>query len=201
MQRSCTRHVTTIQPSCNPPDPHAPQVVAAPGYMDFFKVLNSYNTGPYVLRIGGTSTDNQDFVPGRSVWDALRRVHQEAGASGCSAVGEADAFVFEWCTGHCVCWGHDGLGAQGRGSAHWRHEGATSICWASSLRLRHIHQQAGAQGFACVERLRGWRSSCCIRARPCPPTAALAGSNAHSICPPPPPWRAPAAQAPRSFWV
>jgi hypothetical protein len=55
------------------------QVVAEEGYMQFFKMLNQYRTGPYVLRIGGTSTDRQDSVPPDSVWQALARVHREAG--------------------------------------------------------------------------------------------------------------------------
>eukprot|EP00877_Chromochloris_zofingiensis_P009590 jgi/Chrzof1/4885/Cz15g03040.t1 len=50
-----------------------------PEYFDIFKRLQSYGSGPLVLRIGGGSSDLQTFVPPDSVWKALTNLHLQTG--------------------------------------------------------------------------------------------------------------------------
>lgn len=50
------------------------------GYKDMLRMLTSYGSGPISIRIGGASTDHHAYVFPRSVYDALRAVHEETGA-------------------------------------------------------------------------------------------------------------------------
>lgn len=58
---------------------HVESINNIPGYKDMLRLLSSYGSGPFIIRVGGGSTDRQDTVPSAAVFDALRQVHEETG--------------------------------------------------------------------------------------------------------------------------
>jgi predicted lipid-binding transport protein (Tim44 family) len=59
---------------------HVEEINNIPGYKDIIRLLTSYGSGPFNIRIGGGSTDKQAYVFPQYVYDALRQVHEETGA-------------------------------------------------------------------------------------------------------------------------
>lgn len=59
--------------------PYVEELYTIPQYMEIIKLLQSYGSGPLVLRVGGGSTDKQDFVPGQQVWQALSKLNAATG--------------------------------------------------------------------------------------------------------------------------
>lgn len=59
--------------------PYVEELYTIPQYTEVIKLLQSYGSGPLVLRIGGGSTDKLITVPGQEVWDALSKLHKEVG--------------------------------------------------------------------------------------------------------------------------
>jgi hypothetical protein len=53
---------------------HVADMNAAPGYKAALRLLSSYGTGPFIVRVGGGSTDNTKEVLGHNVYNALRQV-------------------------------------------------------------------------------------------------------------------------------
>lgn len=47
--------------------------------ISMFKRFKSYDTGPLVLRIGGSTADQMKYVPGEEVWAQFSRLHRELG--------------------------------------------------------------------------------------------------------------------------
>jgi hypothetical protein len=60
--------------------PYVEEMSSQPKYMEFMNYLTSFGSGPMVVRIGGGSTDIQDFVPSDAVWDSLAKLHKGTGA-------------------------------------------------------------------------------------------------------------------------
>jgi hypothetical protein len=58
---------------------HVEEINNIPGYKDIIRLLTSYGSGPFNIRIGGGSTDKQAYVFPQYVYDALRQVHEETG--------------------------------------------------------------------------------------------------------------------------
>jgi len=53
----------------------------APGYKAALELLSNYSTGPFIIRVGGGSTDStKDLLP-QGVYKAMYQVHKETGAS------------------------------------------------------------------------------------------------------------------------
>lgn len=50
-----------------------------PQYMNVIKLLQSFGSGPLVLRVGGGSTDKLVTVPDPHVWEALSNLHKATG--------------------------------------------------------------------------------------------------------------------------
>ncbi|KAF6263669.1 hypothetical protein COO60DRAFT_1698710 [Scenedesmus sp. NREL 46B-D3] len=59
---------------------HVEEINNIPGYKDIIRLLTSYGSGPFNIRVGGGSTDKQAYVFPQYVYDALRQVHEETGA-------------------------------------------------------------------------------------------------------------------------
>lgn len=59
--------------------PNVEEMFDIPQYVDVIKQLQSYGSGPLVLRIGGGSTDKQTKVPEPTVWQALAKLHAATG--------------------------------------------------------------------------------------------------------------------------
>jgi hypothetical protein len=60
--------------------PHVEEMSTQPRYMDLVNYLTSFGGGPINVRVGGGSTDIQDFVPSSEVWDSLAALHKGTGA-------------------------------------------------------------------------------------------------------------------------
>jgi hypothetical protein len=58
---------------------HVEDLNAAPGYKAALRLLGSYGTGPFIVRVGGGSTDNTKEVLSPNVYKALRQMYKEAG--------------------------------------------------------------------------------------------------------------------------
>eukprot|EP00775_Hariotina_reticulata_P005367 gene5367-5602_t len=59
--------------------PYVEELHTIPQYTSIIKMLQSYGSGPLVLRIGGGSTDKLTTVPGQDVWHALSELHKDVG--------------------------------------------------------------------------------------------------------------------------
>jgi len=53
--------------------------IAAPEYMELIKRLNSYNTGPMVMRIGATKADRLKQVWDDKVLEAMATLYRTTG--------------------------------------------------------------------------------------------------------------------------
>jgi len=60
--------------------PYVEEMSTQPRYMDVVKYLTSFGSGPLNVRVGGGSTDIQNFVPPPNVWDSLAKFSKETGA-------------------------------------------------------------------------------------------------------------------------
>jgi hypothetical protein len=58
---------------------HVEDLNAAPGYKAALRLLGSYGTGPFIVRVGGGSTDSTKEVLSPNVYKALRQMYKEAG--------------------------------------------------------------------------------------------------------------------------
>ncbi|WIA23785.1 hypothetical protein OEZ85_013468 [Tetradesmus obliquus] len=59
--------------------PYVEELYTIPQYMDIIKLLQSFGSGPLVLRVGGGSTDKLTTVPGPEVWGPLSKLHAATG--------------------------------------------------------------------------------------------------------------------------
>lgn len=68
-------------PALHVPLPTTPHqlLTTLPGYKAAIKLLSSYGTGPFGVRVGGGSTDSTKEVLPYTVYKALRQLYQEAG--------------------------------------------------------------------------------------------------------------------------
>jgi hypothetical protein len=62
--------------------PYVEEMSTQPKYMEMMNYLTSFGTGPLSVRVGGGSTDIQDFVPPDAVWDSLAALTKGTGARG-----------------------------------------------------------------------------------------------------------------------
>ncbi|GBF91995.1 hypothetical protein Rsub_04719 [Raphidocelis subcapitata] len=60
--------------------PYAEEMSTQPKYMEMMNYLSSFGSGPINVRVGGGSTDIQDFVPPDAVWDSLAALNKGTGA-------------------------------------------------------------------------------------------------------------------------
>lgn len=60
--------------------PYVEEMSTQPKYMEMMNYLTSFGTGPLSVRVGGGSTDIQDFVPPDAVWDSLAALTKGTGA-------------------------------------------------------------------------------------------------------------------------
>jgi hypothetical protein len=59
--------------------PYVEELWDIPQYVDVIKRLQSYGSGPLVLRVGGGSTDKLVTVPEPHVWEALSKLYRATG--------------------------------------------------------------------------------------------------------------------------
>eukprot|EP00878_Enallax_costatus_P015471 GHUV01016205.1.p1 GENE.GHUV01016205.1~~GHUV01016205.1.p1 ORF type:complete len:352 (+),score=61.74 GHUV01016205.1:183-1238(+) len=59
--------------------PYVEELYDVPQYLSIIKMLQSFGSGPLVLRVGGGSTDKQVTVPEPRVWQALSKLHEATG--------------------------------------------------------------------------------------------------------------------------
>ncbi|KAI8467768.1 MAG: hypothetical protein J3K34DRAFT_480182 [Monoraphidium minutum] len=60
--------------------PYVEEMSTQPKYMDLLNYLASFGGGPVSVRVGGGSTDAQDFVPSPEVWQSLADLHRGTGS-------------------------------------------------------------------------------------------------------------------------
>jgi hypothetical protein len=70
---------------------HVEAMNTAPGYKEALKLLSSYGTGPFIIRVGGGSTDNTKELLPYGTYTALRQVYRETGARFILGLNFADA--------------------------------------------------------------------------------------------------------------
>ncbi len=60
--------------------PYVEEMSTQPKYTDTLNYLTSFGNGPVNVRVGGGSTDIQNFVPPANVWDSLASLNKKTGA-------------------------------------------------------------------------------------------------------------------------
>jgi hypothetical protein len=70
---------------------HVEAMNTAPGYKAALKLLSSYGTGPFIIRVGGGSTDSTKELLSYGTYSALREVYRETGARFILGLNFADA--------------------------------------------------------------------------------------------------------------